>query len=60
MRIIEHMKTFSMKNQDELDLLEVFIDLLKTDPQKQHFLTNYKKNLIRFAHCGKSKGISNF
>ena len=54
------MKTFSMKNQDELDLLEVFIDLLKTDPQKQHFLTNYKKNLIRFAHCGKSKGISNF
>ena len=37
LKIIENMKKFSVKNQDELDLLEVyqlFIFKTKADPQK--------------------------
>lgn len=40
------MRKYSIKNKDELELLDA-------DPQKEDFINNYKKNLLRFAYCGK-------
>lgn len=41
-----------IKNQDELDLLEV-------DPEKEKYLNQYRKNILAFAMCGRKKPTIN-
>jgi hypothetical protein len=45
---IDQAKKLTIKNSDDLDILEV-------DPQKESYMTNYRRNITFFASCGRRK-----
>ena len=47
-KIYEQAKKLIVKSQDDCDLLE-------NDPEKDNFMSNYRKNIINFANCGRKR-----
>lgn len=47
-KTLEQAKKLTIKNSDDLDILEV-------DPQKESYLASYRRNITFFASCGRRK-----
>ena len=47
-KIYEQAKKLIVKSQDDCDLLE-------NDPEKDSYMSNYRKNIINFANCGRKR-----
>ncbi len=47
-KAIDQGKKLVIKNSDELDILEA-------DTEKENYLSNYRKNIVLFATCGKKR-----
>lgn len=43
---MEQARRLAVKSQDDCDLLEA-------DPEKEQFITQYKKHIVRLATCGR-------
>lgn len=51
-KVFSQAKKLTIKSQDDCDLLEA-------DPEKEHFMNQYRKNIFHFATCGLRKHMAN-